>query len=153
MSNNFLKFKRLHPDAVIPSKAHNNDAGYDLIAVETGSVKYDNNDNLLYIEYKTGLSVQPPEGYHTEIFPRSSISKYDLSLCNSIGLIDNEYRGEIILRFNVLGHYIPNLKNVYKKGDKIGQLVIRKTYNIPVVEVEELEETARGTGGFGSSGK
>jgi len=146
-----IKVKKLHQDAVLPQKANEKDAGYDLVAISDPEIKYDN-DNVLYIQYKTGIAIEPPEGYHTEIYPRSSISKYNLQLCNSLGLIDEPYRGEIILRFNLIGSKRVGAK-VYAKGDKIGQLVIKKTISMDFIEVEELEETSRGTGGFGSSGK
>lgn len=140
-----LKVKKMHQDSVLPSQANSNDAGYDLTAIDDGTW----NKDRTYIEYKTGISIQPPDGYHTEIFPRSSISKTDLVLANSIGLVDQGYSGEILLRFK----YIPNRAELklYKKGDRIGQLVIRKTEKANFVEVNELSETERGDGGFGSS--
>ena len=146
-----IKVKKLNKNAVLPQKANDQDAGYDLIAISKPEIKYDN-DNVLYIQYKTGIAIEPPEGYHTEIYPRSSISKYNLQLCNSLGLIDEPYRGEIILRFNLINSKLVGSK-IYQKGDKIGQLVIKKTISMDFIEVEELEETNRGTGGFGSSGK
>lgn len=138
-----IKIKKLHKDAVIPTQAKNGDAGFDLTAIDDGI----NDCEGRYIEYDTGIAIQPPEGYHTEIFPRSSISKYGLFLANSIGLVDNGYRNSIKLRFKKLAK-----GNEYVKGDKIGQLVIRKTENIEFIEVDELSETERGDGGFGSSG-
>jgi dUTP pyrophosphatase len=96
------------------------------------------------------LAIELPIGYHCELFPRSSITKMDLMLKNSIGLIDNEYRGELIFRF----HQFPMVNgtnSVYKKGDRIGQIVLRKTIHMPIMVVDELSDTSRGTGGFGSS--
>ena len=145
-----IKVKQLHQDAVLPQKANDKDAGYDLVAISDPEIKYDN-DNVLYIQYKTGIAIEPPEGYHTEIYPRSSISKYNLQLCNSLGLIDEPYRGEIILRFNLINSKLVGSK-LYQKGDKIGQLVIKKTISMDFIEVEELEETDRADGSFGSSG-
>ena len=86
-------FKKLDPSAVAPSRAKEGDAGYDLVAIDDGTVDADG-----FIQYRTGLSIDPPQGYHTEIWPRSSISKYDLALANSIGLVDNGYRGELLVR-------------------------------------------------------
>lgn len=146
-----IKVKKLDENAVLPQKANDKDAGYDLVAISDPEIKY-NGDEILYIQYRTGIAIEPPEGYHTEIYPRSSISKYNLQLCNSLGLIDEPYRGEIILRFNLINSKLIGSK-IYRKGDKIGQLVIKKTISMDFVEVEELEETDRGEGGFGSSGK
>jgi dUTP pyrophosphatase len=105
--------------------------------------------------------------------PRSSVSKYNLVLCNSVGLVDESYRGEIRARFKYIaqaedmiisqvcdhkGYSFPleikiNKEKIYKKGDKIAQLVISPTFEAEFVFVENLDETERGSGGFGSSGK
>ena len=160
-NNLILKFKKLHIDAVIPERAYEGDAGYDLVAITEPDIVKDES-GILYIQYRTGLSVQPPKGFRTEIYPRSSISKYNLSLCNSIGLCDNSYRGEIICRFNLIMEEKgckDGLKNfmvkpkIYKKGDKIAQLVIKKDYIFEVEEVDELDSTERGAGNFGSTDK
>jgi len=158
-NNLILKFKKLHNDAIIPKRAHEGDAGYDLVAVTEPDIVKDDS-GILYIEYRTGLAVQPPKGFRTEVYPRSSISKYNLSLCNSIALIDNIYTGEILLRFNLIMEEKgckDGLKNfmiepkIYKKGDKIAQLVIKKDYIFEVEEVDELNSTERGAGNFGST--
>lgn len=153
-----IQVKKLHEDAVLPKRANASDAGYDIVAIDDGTV-----DDAGYIQYRTGLSVCPEFGYHIEIFPRSSISKYNLALANSIGLVDNGYRGEILVRFkptmaivkNAISvePYIvyPRATQVYKKGDKIAQLVIRKTEEAEFVIVDELESSDRGSGGFGST--
>lgn len=152
-----VNVKKIHPDAIIPQCAKKGDAGYDLVAIDDGIIGQDG-----YIEYKTGLAISPPAGMHVCIFPRSSISKYDLVLANGIGLIDNGYRGEILLRFKPVNRFlnttqtislIPSPIKKYIRGDKIGQLVFMPTINVEMVEVSNLDETERGTGGFGSSGK
>jgi dUTP pyrophosphatase len=79
-----IKIKKLHPDAVIPKYAHATDAGLDLVAI---SKKVDDNGN---IEYDTGLAIEIPDGHVGLIFPRSSISKIDLSLSNAVGVIDSK---------------------------------------------------------------
>ena len=165
-----LKVKKLVPEAVLPAKAKIGDAGYDVVAIDDGTWS----DDGTYIQYRTGIAIEVPEGYHTELFPRSSITKTDLVLGNSIGLVDNGYRGEILFRFKVAQRgkqletwsigpdsvRLPD-RNVafhkmdlitYKKGDKIGQIVIRKTESLEVEEVPELSSTERGSGGFGSTG-
>jgi dUTP pyrophosphatase len=157
-----VQVKKLDPEAILPKQAQESDAGYDLIALDDGEV----DETFGYIQYRTGIAIAPPKGFHTEIFPRSSISKYDLVLANSIGLVDEGYRGEILVRFKCVDAILNDstqygrqlLKEefseirAYKKGDKIAQLVIRKTINLDFVEVKELSETSRGEGGFGSTG-
>lgn len=148
-----IKIKKLHPDAVTPVKANPTDSGYDLFAIDDGVVSEDGS----YIEYKTGLSVEPPKGYDIQLRPRSSISKYDLILANSVGTVDNGYRGPVNFRFK----FMPIRKdtgntfteNLYKKGDKIGQMILSKVYDTEIEEVQELSNTERGEKGFGSSGQ
>lgn len=140
-----VQFKKLHQDAKIPTKANKSDSGFDIIAIDDGEL------TDTYIQYKTGISIAIPEGYDVKIFPRSSISKTNLVLANSIGLIDNGYRGEILCRFKII--WGPNKQFIgYKKGDKIAQLVFQKLENqFEFIEVQELSETQRGSNGFGSS--
>lgn len=154
-----IKIKKIHEDAVIPQKANNTDAGFDITAIDDGTV-----DSAGFVQYRTGIAICPQVGYHVEIFPRSSISKYDLALANSIGLIDNGYRGEILLRFKIASRATKSPMSdtvysaqsgglrLYKKGDKIGQIVVRKTENAEFVLVDDLEDSDRGAGGFGSTG-
>ena len=154
-----IQIKKLHTDAVIPTKANCSDAGYDLTAIDDGIV-----DASGFIQYRTGLAVCADIGYHLEVFPRSSITKYDLSLANTIGLIDNGYRGEILLRFKIASRAAKSpMSNtiytsqdgelrVYKKGDKIGQIVVKKTEDAIFNLVDDLNESDRGSGGFGSTG-
>lgn len=138
-----VKFKKLHKDAVIPSYAKTGDAGLDLTAI-----KIERDEHCNYV-YRTGLAIEIPKGYVGLIFPRSSLSKYDLSLCNSVGVIDSGYRGEIVFKFK-LGH---SGHSVYREGDKVGQLIILPYPYINLIEVDELSTTERGFGGFGSTGK
>lgn len=138
-----VRFKKLNPNAVMPVKAHPTDAGFDLVAVscwrESGN----------YV-YGTGLAVEIPEGHVGLIFPRSSISKVDLFLTNAVGVIDCHYRGEILFKFKAATR-IPY--GVYEEGDRIGQLIIMPIPQVEFEEAEELSETDRGAGGYGSSGK
>lgn len=159
-----IKVKKLHEDAVIPFQATPTDAGYDIVAIDDGEIAVEKIqspysacitcENIMYIQYRTGIAIEPPPGYHTEIFPRSSISKKSLILANSIGLIDEGYRNEILIRFKMTSRTdIPDPShNVYKKGDKIAQIVIRKTERANFIEVDNLSETER-KGGFGSTGE
>ena len=122
MANINIPIKKLNENAVIPQYAHLTDAGLDLVAVSVENDEYGN------IVCHTGLAIEIPEGYVGLLFPRSSVSKYFLSLCNCVGVIDSGYRGEIILKFNDTYNFNPKVeckgKNYYQKGDKVGQLII-----------------------------
>ena len=89
------KFKLLDEKAEVPSRAHESDTGYDLKMIDVDKVDGDT------IFFKTGLSLEPPEGYYFEVYPRSSLSKLPLSLANSVGIIDSDYRGEILVPVRV----------------------------------------------------
>lgn len=144
-----VNFKKLNKLAVVPKKAHKSDAGFDLTAISMGIVQeHDEHGASIeeYVEYGTGLSIEIPDGYVGLLFPRSSVSKYGMSLCNSVGVIDSGYRGEVKLRFYATD-------KVYLIGDKIGQLVIMPYPEIDFVECNELSKSDRNTGGFGSTNK
>lgn len=156
-----VNVKKLHPDAVIPKYAKDGDAGLDLTAIST------NHQNSFY-EYGTGLAFEIPKGYVGLIFPRSSISKKDLTLSNCVGVIDSGYRGEVIFRFQMtssgrtkitLNHkrfgsgVKPIELEMYEIGDRIGQMIIMPYPSIELEEVSDLSDTVRGDGGFGSSGQ
>ena len=153
----------------IKMPAHEGDAGLDIIAASDpiikGSIAYGPYwESVDYIEYDTELQIAPEEGYHTLVMPRSSISKTNLFLRNSVGLIDNGYRGTIKLRFGYIFQPCDmtiggsrlicevNTHKIYKKGDRIGQLVFSKTIEPTRWSVGVLNETERGDGGFGSTG-
>ncbi len=142
-----VKIKKLHPDAVIPTYAHSSDACMDITAVGGPIYVYDKG----YYEYSTGISMSIPEGFVGLIFPRSSISNKELLLTNHVGVIDSGYHGEIKFRFKLIGDK-DYIKNVYGKGDRIGQIMILPYPKVTFVEVDELGESERNTGGFGSSG-
>ena len=135
-----VKVKKLHELVEIPTYAKPGDAGLDLTAVDISTDEFDN------AVVHTGLAVEIPEGYVGLVFPRSSISKYDMHLRNSVGVIDSGYRGEIIVKFGYKAD-----GTLYKMGDKVAQLIILPYPQITFEEVEELSETERGTGGFGST--
>lgn len=137
-----VKVKKLHKDAVIPTYAKLGDAGLDLTAI---SVEMDENCNYVY---RTGLAIEIPQGYVGLIFPRSSVSKIDMCLRNSVGVIDSGYRGEITLKFKRFDG-----SKLYSEGDRVGQLVIMPYPYITLVESDELSKTERGDGGYGSSGE
>lgn len=141
-----VKIKKLDSKAVIPTYAKPGDAGMDVTAV---SVEYGKN----YIEYGTGLAFEVPEGYVMLIFPRSSVSKKDMMLANCVGVLDSGYRGELKLRFKTVCQPGKLLRDYYNPGDKVGQIMIIPYPTIEFTEVEELSDSVRGEGGFGSSGK
>jgi dUTP pyrophosphatase len=163
-------FKKLVLEAQKPKFGKPGDAGADLIAISLDLSREGQ------IVYGTGIAVEIPEGMVGLVFPRSSVRNYDLSMSNSVGVIDSGYRGEIMVTFNV------NVQNItyqnihdlidsqeldnenrwknsfeqdlkyYEVGDRIAQLVIIPVPLAKYVEVEELSETQRGTDGHGSTG-
>lgn len=139
---NTIKFKKLDDKAVAPYRANPGDAGVDLTAITL------ERDIEGIYTYGTGLAIAIPNGQVGLIFPRSSIYRKELTLTNSVGVIDAGYRGEIKFKFRPTDH---NAK-VYEVGDRVGQLVIVPIQLTEFVEVDELNETKRGNGGFGSSG-
>jgi dUTP pyrophosphatase len=138
-----VKIKKLHNNAVVPRYAKAGDAGMDLVATEVI-------DGYGFsVTYGTGLAMEIPEGFVGLVFPRSSIRKYDLSLTNCVGVIDSGYRGEIQATFRKEAG-IPSKR--YEVGDKIAQMIILPYPSIQFIETDELSDTERGEGGFGSTG-
>ena len=138
-----VKIRKVHPDAVIPFRAHATDAGMDVTAISMEMTED-------YVEYDTGLQFQLPEGYAMLIFPRSSNSKKDLLLCNSVGILDAGYTGNLKLRFKLTTEGYT--EKIYNPGDKVGQIMIIPYPEINFIEAEVFNETERGNGGFGSTG-
>ena len=134
-----VKIKKTNPNAIIPKYAKDGDACMDLVAVEKFPDDFGNTC------YNTGLALEIPPGL---VYPRSSVSKTDMSLRNCVGVIDSGYRGPIVLKFR---EYDGSLFN-YKIGDRIAQLMIMPYPRIEFTEVDELSSTDRGSGGFGSTG-
>ena len=140
-----LKIKKIHSDAVIPSYVHEGDAGFDLVSVEDYVLRPGERRAI-----GTGLQVEIPEGYEMQIRPRSGLAfKQGVTVLNSPGTIDVGYRGEI--KVILVNHSDGNYE--VKKGERIAQGVINELPKVTIVEVSELSETARGEGGFGSTGK
>ena len=183
-----VKFKKLHPDAVIPKYAHDGDVCMDLTAI---SVEYDA-DKDMYI-YHTGLAFESDFNVGQFLFVRSSNRKTDAYLCNHVGIADSAiYRGEIMLCFknrtslevrqfmetskaffHAINFFTPNIKAgvhkmneiateldkidplvyaPYKVGDRVAQMVFIQYPTVELVEVDELSNSERGEGGFGSTG-
>ncbi len=133
-----IKVKKLNKDAVVPKQMTSGAAGYDLTAI---SMK----ETHSYIEYGTGLAFQIPKGYVGLLFQRSSVSNTDMSLANAVGVLDSDFTGEVTYRYRHSG------SNIYKVGDRIGQLVVIPLSNMEMIEVDELDKTQRGEGGYGST--
>lgn len=143
-----VKFKKLKSEAITPSRGTEYSAGLDLTAISKTKVYNPQHGYLEYISYGTGLSFEIPNGYVGYIFPRSSISKKNLALSNSVGVIDADFRGEVTFRFKGLGSASTG---EYDVGDRIGQLVIMPIPEVDLVEVDELSDTKRGEDSYGSS--
>ena len=165
----------------LPKKGSDRATGFDVVVTSEPEIVgeiYDNGayKRVDYIQYKTNLKLAVQKervfsnfgytdlDYDILAFPRSSISKYNLVLANCIGLIDADYRGEVLLRFkyqwqpedykirtdNLLEGRV-NFTKLYNKGDKVCQLKVTKVENVEFVLVYELDSTTRGDGGFGST--
>jgi dUTP pyrophosphatase len=139
-----VKIKKLNQYAVIPKYAKDGDAGLDLVATSKLS------NTSFQISYGTGLAMEIPKGFVGLVFPRSSIRNTELQLSNSVGVIDSGYRGELQATFNKTRGFG---SIAYDIGDKIAQIIIIPYPPIEFEEVEELNNTERGEGGFGSTGK
>jgi dUTP pyrophosphatase len=132
--------------AVIPELAHKTDVGYDLVCI--GVVKAVSTGVLIY---DTGIAVKAPEGYHIEIVPRSSISNSGWFLANSIGIIDQEYTGNLLV---ALAPYNIETSESLQTPFCLCQFIIRKTNRFPIQVVNSIDQTTdRGDGAFGSTGQ
>lgn len=140
-----INFKKLSKTAIMPCKAHANDAGFDLFSdVNITTMGGDQT------KVRTGIAIELPDGYMADVRPRSGItSKTKLRV--QYGTIDAGYRGEISIIVDNIGSYY-DFENI-EEGMKLAQLVIQKIPDIELIEADELNETARGAGGFGSTGK
>lgn len=146
-----VNYKKTHPDAKDPVQATDGAAGFDLTAISKNKVYNSEHGNLDYIEYSIGIAFEIPEGHVGLLVPRSSISKMNLSLCNSCGILDADFRGTVSYRFKKTNNI--GSSGEYNVGDRIGQLVIVPVPKMTLVEVPELSTTVRGEGGYGSSGR
>jgi dUTP pyrophosphatase len=142
-NNLIVKVKKLSPNAVVPSYSKFGDAGMDLtITSEISNTTFD-------VSYGFGIAMEIPDGYVGLVFPRSSVRNQDLLLTNCVGVIDSGYRGEIQATFKKTNG-LDSLK--YNVGDRGAQIIILPYPQVTMVESNELSDTERGTGGFGSTG-
>jgi dUTP pyrophosphatase len=141
-----LRVSRLDSSAVLPSRANSGDAGLDLHAVESASIKPGDR-----VSVGTGIAIEIPPGHAGLVLPRSGLAaKHGIALVNSPGLIDSGYRGEIrVLLLNA----DPSDPFEVHPGDRIAQLLVTSVEEAEPLEVDELEASSRGTAGFGSSGR
>ncbi|CEH33218.1 dUTP diphosphatase [Romboutsia lituseburensis] len=139
-----LKIKKLHEDAIIPSFAHKGDAGMDLYSIE--EVKIPSTESRLI---KTGISLELPKNTEAQVRPRSGLAlKHSVTVLNTPGTIDEGYRGEVGVI--LINHGKEDF--IVTKNMKIAQMVVKPIYDINILEVNELNDTDRGEGGFGSTG-
>ena len=144
-----VRFKKLNENAVTPTYGKPGDACLDLTAV---SKMYDANGNIVY---GTGIAMEIPQGYVGLVFQRSSVASKDIILTNCVGVIDSGYRGEIMAKFKKIDpdNTFNKLSPEYNIGDRIAQIMILPIPFIELELAEELSESARGCGGYGSTGK
>jgi len=144
--NNFtldIKVKKLHPNAVIPSYSKVGDAGMDL------TITSEIENTTFSVSYGFGIAIEIPKNYVGLVFPRSSVRNQELVLSNCVGVIDSGYRGELQATFKKTNG-LDSLK--YKVGERGAQIIILPYPQVKMVESEELSNTERGEGGFGSTG-
>lgn len=139
-----VKIKKLHEDAIIPKYATDGSAGFDLTIVKPITIKPNSR-----VIAQTGLSFEIPKGFEMQIRPRSGLAiNFGITVLNSPGTIDSDYRGEV----NIILHNTSDRILAMSEGSKIAQGVICKVDQVEFEEVDELSETERGNGGFGSTG-
>jgi len=139
-----LKVKKIHSDAIIPKYAHMGDSGMDLYSVEEIILKPGEIKTV-----KTGLKLSMPNGFEVQVRPKSGLAaKFGISVLNSPGTVDSGYRGELMVI--MINHGEKEYR--VEKGKKIAQMVVARVEEASVEEVEELDESSRSEGGFGSTG-
>ena len=142
-----VKIKKLSQDSIIPSYQTPGSSGFDFHAIEDMEI-----NPRQTVLVKTGLSMEIPEGYELQVRPRSGMSlKTKIRVANSPGTIDSDYRGEICIIMENIG-MLAAFPYQIKKGDRIAQGVICPVYQATFIE-DELSDTERGEGGFGSTNK
>lgn len=144
-----LKLQRHYADMPLPGRGHHSDAGLDLTAMDVEAVRPG------VYAFDTGLSVAPEPGYYCEVVPRSSIVKSDFLQANSVGVIDPDYRGRIRVVLRYVGS-APDGGAAEAQallGDRIAQLLVRRVEPVEIEAAESLDDTPRGAGGFGSTGR
>ena len=150
-SSPVIKIVRLRPesdaDIPLPRYMTPHSAGMDIWAAITDDVMLNQGQISMLA---TGFAIELPHGFEAQIRPRSGLAvKHGIGLINSPGTIDADYRGEVMIAVINLGQK----PYIFRRGERIAQMVINKVYQLRLEEVDRLDETARGTGGFGHTGK
>lgn len=146
-----VKIKLLNDKALMPRYAKPGDAAVDLTATSKSFEKTEFGRRI--ITYGTGIALEIPKGHVGLLFPRSSICNKALTLCNSVGILDEQFRGEVMAKFVIDDNSRPQEITTYNVGDRIAQLMIIPIPSIDFELTDVLSETVRGSGGFGHSGK
>lgn len=147
MINILLRVKRVSPTAVLPKQQTAGAAGIDLCADLSEDVVINPHETVMI---SSGLAFEIPAGYFGAIYARSGLStKRGLRPANCVGVIDSDYRGPVGLPL----HNDTDEVRVVQPGDRVAQMVIQEAFGVILEEVEELSETKRGSGGFGSTGR
>lgn len=151
-----LQINKVYEDATIPTRGSDKSAGYDLYAYIKGENKSRECATSFYINphetvmVHSGIRAAIPDGYFGAVFARSGIAKkHGLRPANCVGVIDADYRGEIMIAL----HNDTDVMQLVSDGDRVAQLVIIPYATVEFDEVEDLTETDRGSGGFGSTGE
>ena len=139
-----IKFKKLHPDAVAPKQGTPGSAGFDLTVCRPVE-----QISPAHIRCWSGIAVEIPKGHVGLLFPRSSICKKGLLLTNAVGVIDSDYRGELMIALHNHGASAQSVS----PGERVAQLVVAPVLVADFVEAESLSDTVRAAGGFGSTGE
>lgn len=145
-------FVKLDEGAILPTRAHPTDTGYDLHIIRAETVENNTVNDTTTVKFDTGVHIRPPKGYYFDVVPRSSFSKLGLTFANSVGVIDDTYTGSIKLVVTGKQYLILEYTQQCKLPVKWFQLILRKREDCLMTVVGSLEDTERGSSGFGSTG-
>jgi dUTP pyrophosphatase len=140
-----VKFKKLHVDAKLPVKGSEHAACYDVYATSVKS------EDAGIVTYGLGFATEIPEGWKGIIVPRSNLTKHKWTILNSPAQIDSDYRGEWMIKMSCIGSILLN-SLPYEVGDRVAQIYFEKVEPVTFIEADSLDDSQRGSGGFGSTG-
>lgn len=161
---------KLDPGAEMPKRAHATDVGADIKALHTWLVQGDGTEHPLRtpedcraaetrrldvakIKIDTGVHATPPPGFYIELVPNSRLAKSPFMFANSLGIIDPDYTGSMRVILNTVNSITPEDIEKFLPGNVVGQLILRRRHEAEFIQVDALEETERGAGGFGSTAR
>jgi len=161
-----VKIKRIRPGVLFPTQGTPGSAGWDIYVPKGAFEDQYATYNALYVHgsydlsyadigpgnilsFKCGFALEIPEGYYVSVVPRSSMGKKGLYIPNAPATIDRDFRGELTIMIQNLGVETQRIR----EGDRVAQMILHKYHDFEFEEVSELDETNRGAGGFGSTGK